>query len=264
MTAHRWVDRISTSGGLSALTWQVPIDGYDSFIAYNAVNIERPGHQRHLDGIMARAPGAHMLKIVRTMFQVFRANPLSLTGVALFHAAHPRPAVFGGNFSNIVTPDWVDIANPTYPEAMAFLDDVRIQFGVMSTVDSEVVDTSLVAGQLILVVHNTTHEAVFSRLRDRDVLPTSAGQLEPNPYRNTFGLLRDLNPTSGQENYIEVIYLGADGRPVIVALDQDFRPEVWDDDRVPSGYVAVGGTSMFGVAPGVPWSVIQAQPEVAT
>jgi hypothetical protein len=265
MVAHRWVDRISTAGGFSALTWQAPIDGYDSFVAYSAVNIGRPGHQRHLDGIMARSPGAHQMKIVRSMMQVFRTNPLSLTGVSLFHAAHPRPAVFGGTFSNILAPEWVDPANPTYTEIVELLDLARSTFGSISNVDAEVIESSLVAGQLIVTVHNQAHETAFERVRTRENLPVAdSDRYEPNPYKGTFTLLRDLHPTSGQENYIEITYVGGDGRPIIVALDEDYRPEVWDDDRVPSGYVAVGGTSKFGVVSGVPWSVLQVQPELAT
>lgn len=260
--AHEWVDEISTGGGFSALTWTVPIKGYDSFVPFNAVNIERPGHQRILDGIMAGMPASHEEMKVRMMMNVFRANPASITGQTLFHAAHARPAVYGGTFSNLLAPEWVDPANPSYVEAMDLLDLARRRFFSIGAVDVQVIDTSLVAGSLIVTVHNDEHEAVFERVRTRDALPaTGSQQFEANPYKGTFTLLRDLQPAAGQEDYIEIVWAAPNGaRPVILVLDKDYEPAVWDDNRVPNGYVAVGGTSMFGMAPGAPWSVLQARP----
>jgi hypothetical protein len=259
--AHEWVDEISTTGLFSALTWTVPIGGYDSYVPYNVVNIDRPGHQKRLDAIMAGMPRGHEEMKVRKMFRVFRNNPLSISGQTLFHATHNRPAVYGGTFSNLLAPNWADPAAPTLAEAMAVLDEAAGRFGDIGAVDVEVVDTAATNGKLVVIAHNAATEAIFKRLRDRENIAVADSNVhEANPYKGTFDLLRDRKPTTGQEHYLEIVYTGADAKPVILVLDKDYEPAVWTDNRVPNGYVATGGWSMFGMAPGAPWSVLQVRP----
>ncbi len=253
-----WEDEIVAGGDVDILDWTVPIRGYDVFVPYNKVNIDRPNSVASLERIFAQG-GPVLRKIdqlqAKLAMNVFRTNPLSVTGQNFFSNAHPRPAN-QGMFDNILEPDWVDPAAPTEAEVKDFLDDVDNRLVEIATVDSEVVDIDKLSARKLVIVHNTTHQAVFKRVRDKRSFND-----DENEHRGTFALLRDAKPTAGQENYIEVVADTPGGsRPVIRVLDQDPMPEAWETDAVRNGYVATGMKSMFGFVPGDPSTTVQARP----
>lgn len=253
--ATAWEDEIEAGQALDKIDFVVPIKGYDAFFPYNQVNIGRPSQVAVLERLVARLPEALDRLHVGKAMQVFRTNPLSITGQNFFSTAHPRPAD-QGTYSNVLPVDWADPAAPTTDEVKALLDALRVRFVDIATVDSEVVDDDKFDEALTLIVHNPTHWGVLRQVRDKAKLAD-----EENEHRGTFRLLRDLRPTAGQETWLEaVLSLPSSPRPVLRVLDQDPRLDAWESNRVLNGYVAVGYKTQFGMKPGYPETTVQVRP----
>lgn len=258
--AYAWEDEMVSMPGLSSLDYTIPIKGYASFLPYNRVNIGRPGTVARIERLLPRLGAAHNRLQVRMAMSVFRSNPLSVTGQNFFADAHPIPGKPGSTYDNLLAPNWTDPAAPTDAEVMALLDEVRVQFATNLTVEAEVVDDDEIDNNLLVITHNSAHQAAFRRAKNYETLTIGSDQV-PNPNRGTFRLLRDKRPASGGENYIEFINTVPDGpRPVIRVLDQDPRLDAIETNRVSNGLVAITMESMFGMKAGDPSTAIQARP----
>lgn len=258
--AYAWEDEMVSMPGLAELEYTVPIKGYASWLGYNRVNIGRPGTVARLERLLPRLADAHDMLQVRLAMNVFRTNPLSVTGQNFFADAHPIPGRAGSTYDNLLAPNWADPADPTDAEVKAVLDSVRTQFATNLTVTAEVVDTSQIDSNLLVIVHNSTHEAAFRRALNDDTLTVGSDQV-PNPNKGTFRLLRDLRPTSGEENYIEFVHTVPGGpRPIIRVIDSPPRLDAIESNRVSNALVMITMESMFGMKAGDPSTAIQVQP----
>jgi hypothetical protein len=258
--AYAWEDEMVSMPGLARLEYTVPIKGYASWFGYNRVNIGRPGTVARLERILPRLAFAHDRLQIKLAMDVFRTNPLSVTGQNFFADAHPIPGKVGTTYDNKLAPAWVAAGSPTDAEVKALLDLVRTQFATNLTVDAEVVDSSEIDANLLVIVHNATHEAAFRRAKNDDTLTIGSDQV-PNPNKGTFRLLRDKRPTSGQENYIEFIHTEPGGpRPVIRVLDSPPKLDAIESNRVSNALVMITMESMFGMKAGDPSTAIQVQP----
>lgn len=258
--AYAWEDEMVSMPGLYELEYTIPIKGYASWLGYNRVNIGRPGTVARLERLLPRLADAHDRLQVRLAMDVFRTNPLSITGQDFFANAHPIPGRPGSTYDNLLAPNWTDPAIPTDLEVKQLLDDVRTQFATNLTVDAEVVDTSTIDANLLIFVHNAAHEAAFRRALNDDTLTIGSDQV-PNPNKGTFRLLRDKRPTSGEENHIEFVHTVPGGpRPIIRVLDSPPKLDAIESNRVSNALVMITMESMFGMKAGDPSTAIQVQP----
>lgn len=258
--AYAWEDEMVSMPGLAELEYTVPIKGYASWLGYNRVNIGRPGTVARLERLLPRLADAHDMLQVKLAMNVFRTNPLSVTGQNFFADAHPIPGRAGSTYDNLLAPNWTDPAVPTDAEVKALLDEVRTQFATNLTVTSEVVDTSQVDRNLVVFAHNAAHEAAFRRALNDDTITIGSDQV-PNPNKGTFRLFRDLNPAGGGENYIEFIHAVPGGpRPIIRVIDSPPRLDAIESNRVSNALVMITMESMFGMKAGDPSTAIQARP----
>lgn len=257
--AYSWEDEMVSIPGLDKLEYTVPIKGYAALLPYNRVNIGRPGTVAKLERLIPRLGDAQLRLQVRKAMSVFRGNPLSVTGQNFFADAHPHPAG-KGTYDNILTPNWTDPASPTDQEVRDLLEAVRVQFAANLSIDAEVIDDSLLDKDMLVIVHNSTHQTAFRRAKNDNTITVGSDQV-PNPNKGTFTLLRDRRPTSGQENYIEFVRTAPGGpRPVIRVIDADPKLDVIETNRVSNGYVGITMEQMFGMKAGDPSTAMQAQP----
>lgn len=258
--AYAWEDEMVSMPGLDKLDYTVPIKGYASFLPYNRVNIGRPGTVAQLERLMPRLAEAHDRLQIRMAMNVFRTNPTSVTGQAFFANAHPLTGKVGVTYDNLLAPNWTDPADPTDEEVRDVLELIRVQFATNLTVDAEVVDTSAIDQNMLIFVHNSTHETAFRRAKNDATITVGSDQV-PNPNKGTFTLLRDKRPTGGEENYFEAVYTIPGGpRPVIRVLDKPPTLDAIETNRVSNGLVAITMESQFGMKAGDPSTAIQVRP----
>jgi len=190
--SHAWDDEIEVAAALDRLEWVVPIKGYDSFVPYNTVNIDRPSTVADLAQILGES-GPLRTELdrlhLRKALQVFRKNPLSITGQNFFDAAHPRPSDQGA-FSNVLTPDWADPAAPTDAEVMDLLDSIRARFGEIDAVKSELIDDDKFTDVAMpsVAFRTSSHPSILMKGTSRRS-------------RNAFGGLSDFEFSSGAARF---------------------------------------------------------------
>lgn len=267
--AKAWLDDSVIEHGLDLLEWTIPMEGHDVVTAINKVNIGRPNTVVKLEDIARSQPEALLRRQVKLIMEVFRRNPLAVDGQNFFDTDHPKP---GGatTYSNILTPVFGAgaLANPSLQVLANLVNEVITHFGSILTSQSEVVDDSKLRNNLLVIVHNATHQTIFRELLTTDRLPeatlpdATVAAERNNPVKGSFTLWRDQNPTAGEENFIEfVMRTDASGpKPAVFVPDTDPEPIVLDENRVRNGFYAVGFQQIFGVKPFVPNTAIQAQP----
>lgn len=252
---HGWEDKAATIEGLDKIEFVVPMKGYDAFLPYNEVNIDRPDTVARLERMVPRLIPAFFEMQTRLIMNVFRKNPLCYDGQNFFDINHSHPGN-KGSYSNVLTPTFADAGNPTIDEVKALLHEVNGRMVVNLAIDTEVVDGEKVSKMLVVVVHNVAHWSKFELVRTMDKFDDNA-----NEFKGTFKLLLDMKPTSGQENRIEFQFAAPGGpRPAFLVPDKDPVLDAWETNRVPDGYVAVGVKGIFGVKPGFPQGSVQARP----
>lgn len=266
--ATSWLDELEIAHTLDKLDWVVPMEGHQVVSPFNRVNLNRPNTVVKLEQIVARQPLAMNRREIRLCMEVFRTNPLSVTGQSFFSTVHPRPGK-KGTFSNVMTPTFgPDLARPVLQVLFNLVQDVLTQFGEISILESEVIDDEKLQGNLLVIVHNKDHHSLFRELRTADKIPegtlpggATIGERQ-NSLKGAFDLWRDPRPRPGQENWIEFILKSEPGgpKPAVYVIDQDPEPVVLDENRVSNGYYAVGFTKIFAVKPFVPNTTIQARP----
>jgi hypothetical protein len=252
---HGWEDQAATIEGLDKIEFVVPMKGYDAFLPYNAVNIDRPDTVARLERLVPRLVPAFFEMQTRLIMNVFRKNPLCYDGQNFFDTDHSHPGGKGA-YSNVLTPTFAAAGNPTIDEAKALLHEVQGRLVQNLAIEAEVVNGDQVAKMLTVIVHNVAHWSKFNLVRTQEKFEDNS-----NEFRGTFSLLLDRHPTSGQENRIEFQLSELGGpRPAFLVPDKDPVLEAWETNRVPNGYVAIGVKGIFGVKPGFPQGSVQARP----
>jgi hypothetical protein len=251
-------DDATTLPGLDRLEYAVPMKGYEAFIEYNLINVGRPDTVAQIESMLRQIPAAFLLKQVETVMNVFRKNPLCMDGQNFFDTDHTKPSGLG-TYSNIIAPNWADPAAPTILEADAAVDAIRARFATNATIQAQVIDDTQFDNQLAMIVHNETAFNMFHRLRTDDRIGTGSDTRD-NTKKGSFRLLRDLHPTSGEENNFEAIFTGSTARPVILIPDSDPTPDAYVNNRVKNNHAAVGMRGSWGAKAGFPHVAVQGQP----
>lgn len=256
-----WEDEKVAAAVAARVEFTVPLKGYQATLPYNRVNIERPDRQARLQRMVERLVPAYDRKQVGLLMAVFRTNPMAYDGQNFFDTDHAHPAS-KGTYSNVLTPEFADLAAPTVDEAKALLHEARTRFVTNMTLDAEVLEAGEISQSMLVIVHNAAYWSVFERVRSIAKFDDNENEL-----KGTFTLLLDPKPTSGEENYIEFVVSSPGGliRPAFLVIDQDPRLDAWDDSRnsYSNAYVAVGIEGIMGVKPAFPQSSLQAQPTEA-
>lgn len=209
--ATSWLDEVEIFHTLDMLEWTVPMEGHQVVVPWNRVNIDRPNTVAQFEQVVASLPEALNRREIRLCMEVFRSNPLSVTGQSFFSEVHPRPNG-QGTFSNVMTPVFGDpIDSPALQVLYLLVNDVVTRFGSIGIVQSEVIDDSKLRNNLLVIVHNEQHQTLFRELRNADMLPqaqlpdgTVVGE-RGNSLKGTFELWRDPKPRPGQEQWIEFL-----------------------------------------------------------
>ena len=267
--ATSWLDEVEIFHTLDQLEWVVPLEGHQVVSPFNRVNLGRPNTVVQLEQIVARQPMALNRREIRLCMEVFRSNPLCVTGQNFFSNAHPKPND-QGTFSNIIAPIFGPglLATPALQVLFQLVNDVLTRFSSISIIQSEVIDDMKLRESLLVIVHNEWHQTLFRELLTADRLPqatlpggTVIGERQ-NSLKGSFDLWRDPNPAAGQEYWIEFVMKTEAGGPkaVLVVIDTDPEPIVVDENRVSNGFYGVGFQKIFAVKPFIPNVAIQARP----
>lgn len=269
--ATSWLDEVEIFHTLDQLQWVVPLEGHQVVSPFNRVNLGRPNTVVQLEQVVARQPLALNRREIRLCMEVFRSNPLSVTGQNFFSTAHPRPNG-QGTFSNVVTPVFgADLSSPALQVLFLLINDVLTRFSSISVIQTEVIDDKKLRDSLLIIVHNESHQTLFRELLTADRLPqaelpggTTIGERQ-NSLKGSFDLWRDPKPVPGQENWIEFVLKSEAGgpKPAVYVVDTDPEPIVLDENRVSNGFYGVGFQKIFAVKPFIPNTTIQARPTAA-
>lgn len=254
---REWLDEKTTQKIFKG-EFSIPIQGYEMTWSFDRKKLRR-----------ANALGASFVAQIqsqverfakgklRLVMDVFRQNPLTYDGQNLFDAAHVHPSG-KGTYSNLLTPNWVDPANPTIDEAKQFLHDAQARLTDNMGIDAEVMDAAEIDKNLVVTVHNSAAFSKFNLVRTMPRIDNAE-----NEWMGGFKLLRDFHPTSGQESYLEVQFsAGTKGpRPVIFVIDEEPSQLAIDETEVfKRRKISMGFEAWYGVKAGWPQVVLQGQP----
>lgn len=249
-----WMDEAIVAFGLEKLDWTVPMQGWDTFVAYNKVNIGRPAAVAKLPQIIAALAPAHQNGIIAQFHSAFNSNPVCMDGQNFFDTDHPVPNAAGTTYSNVLAPNWTDPVAPTLAEMTAMLRSARSRFNAINVLDAKY-SKRIALSDLTVIVHTEAAAEVATQLlEDREISGTI------NEYRGSFELIQDNSPT--ETAYLELIWNrpGSVERPLVFSPETNPYLDTWEGDSVPNGYVAVGLRQQYGVKVGMPWTAIQVRP----
>lgn len=253
-SVHGWESQAATIAGLDRIEFTVPMKGWDAFLPFNNVNIDRPDTVAKIERLVKRLPEAYFRNQTRLLMNVFRKNPVCYDGQNFFANAHVHPGG-QGTYDNTIAHGFATAGSPTVDEVKALLHAIMSRFITNLAIQSEVIDGSSLYKNLVVVVHNATHHAVFERVRTMPRIDTFE-----NEFVGAFRLLLDNQPTAGQENYIEFQLTEPNGpRPAFLVLDKDPVLDAWNEKGLPDGYTAIGLRGIFGAKAAYPQGSIQAQ-----
>jgi hypothetical protein len=263
LEARPWVDERTTQSIFKG-DFSIPIEDFEATFEFNARKILRSG-SLGASGMEALRGGltSFTRRKLAMVFRTFRENPPAYDGQDFFDTDHVHPGPAGEPvtiYSNIVTPDWVDTADPLVEEMAAFLDAASGRLRRIGGYLDEVVDTALYGRNLVVVSHNEANTAQLERLRDQERLGQNQ---ESNKWKGRFQLLEDQKPTAGQETYMEVLYSpeARGPRPVLFVVDQEpGELEVDRSSEFDRRMVRMGWWAAYGTKPGWPQTAVQGRP----
>lgn len=243
--AGPWEDEMVASGRIDKLEYTVPMRGYHAALPFNNVNIGRPNVVATLERMAAALPAALMRLQVKLLMNVFRLNPLTVDGQSFWSDAHvhPNDATYD-NTLDFTAAD-PDPANITFDEGKAILHRAMARIATNQGMEAEVVDAGEIGRDLIVIAHNATHWGVLNLVRTRQI-----NENTPNELAGAFTLLLDRNPTSGDENKLEVVHTPPSGpRPAFFVPDTSPILDAWDD-KSRNGYSVIAMKEQFGIKAG--------------
>lgn len=262
LEARPWVDERTTQAIFKG-DFSVPIEDFEATFEFDVREIGRFGSLGS-SGMTALENGlsAFSLRKIQLLAKNFRDNPLAYDGQNFFDTDHVHPAADGHpqtTYSNVLTPDWVNPAAPTLDEADAFLYSASRRLRQIGGYRLEWVDTARFRENLMVISHNEAHTEVFETLRDAEHLGSDT---QRNKWRGRIRVIEDQNPTSGQENYIEVTHNETMGpKPVLFVVDQEPGGlEADESGRFDRRKVRMGWWAAYGAKPGWPQTALQGRP----
>jgi Mu-like prophage major head subunit gpT len=250
-----WLDEKTTQRVVRG-DFTIPIKAYEVTVHLNRKKLKRPNGIASAIPLADRMAAAFSTGKMGLAASVLRSNPLAYDGQNLFDTDHVHPDG-QGSYSNVLAPNWVDPAQPTIAEAKALLHEGIGRLLVNRAITQEIVDTELAGKDLVVIVHNVAHQSIFRRIQTMEKIDNLENEL-----RGTFVLFQDMNPTSGQENYIEIVYSPPNGpRPILFVVDEEpSELKVDDSSEFKNLYVAMGMEAFYGVKPGWPQTALQVRP----
>lgn len=254
---REWLDEKTTQRIFKG-DFSIPIKPYEITWAVDRKKLRRPGNFSGAFVAQIQAQVERFAKgKVRLVMDILRSNPLAYDGQNLFDTDHVHPDD-KGTYSNVLAPDWATTTAPTVDELKAFLHDAQGRLVDNMGIDAELVDSSAIDKNLLVICHNAASFSKLNQIRTMARIDNAE-----NEWFGGFTLLRDMNPTSGQETYVEVCFSpdGAGPKPVIFVIDEEpSELKVDTTAEFKNRMIAMGFEAWFGVKPGWPQVIVQGRP----
>lgn len=144
-----------------------------------------------------------------------RDNDLTYDGQNFFDTdhVHPDDTVFG----NTVTYARTVAATPTIAEARSELKEAMAKLQANNLIRNTLVSTAAIDSGLVVIAKSYAVWAAYN-----DLLTEEKVGSDTNRFRGKFTLLRDFNPASGTDNFVDVVSALPGGpRPTVMVVHQE-------------------------------------------
>lgn len=228
---------------------------YEITMEFDRRDAERKSGLAKAEQLADKIAKAFIQGKVMLAYRVLQQNLLAYDGQDFFDTDHAHPD--GSGYSNLTTVSRVIAANPTVVEARSELKAAMSLLLQNRLVRNQLVSTADIQNSLVVIARS---QGTWSAYRDLNT-EEKIGD-EPNRFRNTFTLLRDFNPPSGQENSVDVIEALPGGpRPAVFVATREPKGLEFDESKAFSHHlIPFGMDGEYGVAAGFPQTAVRLQP----
>jgi hypothetical protein len=197
---------------------------------------------------------AFALGKVLKAYEPMRSNEVTYDGQDFFDTDHTHPD--DSTFTNKVAFNRGTTATPTVAEAKSELEESMALLAENSLIRNTLVDTSAMEKDIVVVTKSfAVWKAYNGLLRDERI------GSEINRLRGSFKLLRDFDPVSGTEDYVDVIHAMPGGpRPSIIVIHQEVSGLQFGLTDFTKRYVPFGMEAQYAFGPGFPQTAVRVIP----
>ncbi|MEM9552677.1 MAG: Mu-like prophage major head subunit gpT family protein [Acidobacteriota bacterium] len=250
-----WDEQVAVFAQLNALKWDVAMRGWSSYIAIDEVNADREQTVLRLANAMPQIGAELRRDELQRTIELLNSNPTAYDGQDFFDTDHEHPD--GQSYSNAIqiTEAITDsVASPSSSDVRRLLQSARHRLHHNTHFRSR---TTRIVGrsQLTIYVYDEEYLKAFQTVLVEEELETPTGRIK-NSDRGTFDLFYSpIYP--GPARKVHVFARNSGFPAVFFVRDRNPWPDTWTGDQVPSGMIATGLKSIYGIRVGLPQGAVE-------